>query len=458
MIARVVDRVRWGRFVRTLARLSLRRTAIAAAGTLWLLTARALADGVECNQCHGNVEFLVGKGASPDRDAALFVPDSTLHGTKHAGLACADCHHAYDGWPHSRPERLTVECESCHEAAGVDWAASSHAAGVAASGKGPRCTTCHGIHRVLGSEDRESPIHPLNEARLCASCHGEAEFVAAYFSDPADSVARSAVERYHETVHGLALERDGLVVSATCSDCHHAHRILPSDSTMSTIHRTHVAETCGTCHVGVLEQFQASAHGTALAAESGASDPQAPSCTTCHSAHGVVEVTEAWRVDVVEECQQCHEAAYATYFETQHGKITRLGGLAAKCSDCHTPHSNLPAENPASSVHRTNLVETCGQCHENASSRFVWYQPHPDVHDRQRFPVLFWTQSAMSGLILGVFGFFGTHSVLWLLRALWERRRGGVRVSPEPPPAPDGADPLQAPSSESRELEKRDPS
>ena len=233
------------------------------------------------------------------------------------------------------------------------------------------------------------------------------------------------------------------MVSATCSDCHHAHRVLPSDSTASTIHRSHVAQTCGACHVGVLEQFAASAHGTALAAGSGIPERQAPSCTTCHSAHGVIEVTELWRIDVVEECQQCHEAAYHTYFETQHGKITRLRGLAAKCSDCHTPHGHLPAEDPASSVHRTNLVETCGQCHENASSRFVWYQPHPNARDRRRFPVLFWTQNAMSGLIVGVFGFFGTHSVLWLLRALWDRRRPRMSADADVS-APDDASPIEA--------------
>ena len=445
--ARVADRMRRGRRARTPAHLVALGICL---GITALVRASAClaAEGLDCNRCHGSHEFLAGKRSTPEGDAALFVPDSLLSATKHAQLVCADCHRGYDRFPHA-PEGSTLACASCHEAAEADFVASAHGRGAVDA---PTCVRCHGTHRILGSDDRASPTHPLNEARLCGSCHGDPGIVASYFTDPADSVARSAVERYHETVHGMALERDGLVVSATCSDCHGAHRALPSDDPGSSTNPKRVSETCGQCHVGVVEQFRRSAHGmTAAAASHGERDP--PTCTTCHSVHGVVQVTEAWRVDVVEECQHCHEAAYETYFETQHGKITRLRGLAAKCSDCHTPHGNLPASDPASSVHRTNLATTCGKCHESPSSRFVAYHPHPDVRDRAKFPILYWTRFGMSALIIGVFGFFGTHSLLWLARASWELRRAG------PPPAadaPDGGEPASPPPSASAAREPSD--
>jgi hypothetical protein len=132
----------------------------------------------------------------------------------------------------------------------------------------------------------------------------------------------------------------------------------------------------------------------------------------------------------VEECGECHEHLYETYFDTYHGKVTRLGSaLAAKCSDCHTPHANLPPDDSASSVHPVNRVETCAECHAEASARFVQYLPHGDHGDRERYPVLYWTWLLMTSLLIGVFTFFGIHTVLWLVRASI-----GDRFSPKPAP------------------------
>jgi hypothetical protein len=394
------------------------------ASSPWL-AARAENPPVACARCHGNTEFLAGKGGTPAGDATLFVPDSILAGTRHAALKCRDCHAGYDeAFPH-QPGRSTVACSSCHNEAGTDWASSVHARNAQVEGDAPTCVRCHGSHRILGADDRASPIHPLREARLCAECHADPKIVATWFTDPADSVARTAVERYRETVHGLALERSGLVVSATCSDCHRAHRVLPAGEAGSSIHREGVAGTCGACHEGVLDTYRSGAHGAAL--RTGAtteSGHRAPVCIDCHSAHGVAAVDEAWRVDIVDECATCHARHAETYFATYHGKVTRLGGpLVAKCSACHTAHGNLPADDLRSSVHPSNLVATCAQCHEQASAGFVEYWPHGDPADRERYPVLFWTRIAMWSLLTGVFGFFGTHSAVWLARSLDERAR-----------------------------------
>jgi len=374
-------------------------------------------EAADCSECHGDPDLF--------DDASFVVTDSLLAASRHARLECLDCHDRYDeDFPHVAG-RSTVECATCHDEVGDAWASSVHARNAHEQGDAPTCVRCHGAHRVLGADDRDSPIHPLNEARLCAECHADERIVATYFTDPADSVARTAVERYRETVHGLAVERAGLVVSATCSDCHRAHRVLPADVPGSSVSRDEVAGTCGTCHAGVLEVYMSGAHGKALAAHrANASGHRAPVCIDCHSAHGVAAVDEAWRVDIVDECAACHEREAQTYFGTYHGKVTRLGGpLVAKCSVCHGAHGNLPAADPASSVHPANLVETCAQCHEHASAGFVRYWPHGDPADRHRFPVLFWTRIAMWTLLTGVFGFFGTHSLVWLVRSLVERTR-----------------------------------
>src|SRR5690606_1404903 len=135
-----------------------------------------------------------------------------------------------------------------------------------------------------------------------------------------------------------------------------------------------------------------------------------------------------WRADVIEECAVCHEAMYETYLDTYHGKVTRLGSaLAARCSDCHTAHANLPADDVLSSVHPANLIAPCSNCHEGVNASFVQYLPHPRHDGRQNFPQLYWRWLFMTVLLFGTIGFFGLHSVLWLGRSLVERAGGRAR-------------------------------
>ncbi len=389
---------------------------------------------VACEKCHANAAFLAAM--APGRQAALYVPDSLVRGTRHQRLPCAACHPGYDrGYPH-RAAATSLPCQSCHPAAGRDWAASVHATNVEGDAAG--CVACHGAHTVYGVGDRRSPTHPLNVAELCARCHMDERIIGTYFASTEKAQARTAVPQYYQTVHGTALTKAGLAVSATCNDCHGAHLILPADSAASSVHRTHIAATCGACHVGILEVYDGSVHAE-VSRRTGTAPDAAPSpvCTDCHSAHGIVRASEsAWFLGVVEECGTCHAHLYDTYFETYHGKVTRLGfGLTAKCSDCHTAHDIRRASDPKSSVFPANLVATCRQCHASANQNFVRYYAHGDPRDRQRYPRLFWPWLAMTGLLAGVFTFFGAHTLLWLTRLAIDRIRG--RTAP-PAAAPSG--------------------
>jgi hypothetical protein len=72
-------------------------------------------------------------------------------------------------------------------------------------------------------------------------------------------------------------------------------------------------------------------------------------------------------------------------------------------------------------VHPINLVATCSQCHEKASEKFVEYYAHGDFTNREDYPILFWAWVSMTTLLVGTFGFFGTHSAMWFVRTLVER-------------------------------------
>lgn len=385
----------------------------------------------DCEKCHGDPVFVQGKRETPAADSTLLVPSSVLEETRHAAVPCSGCHveQAETGYPHTA-EAMAIPCATCHELQGEAWSESIHAANVAEEGDAASCVDCHRAHRVYGADDRRSLTYPLNVAELCGSCHADPEIVGTYFAMPEKADAREAVATYYETVHGSALTRAGLVVSAACNDCHEEHRILPGDDPTSSISRTNLVETCGTCHEGILTGWSASAHGQAYSDGTTAPNGRpAPICSDCHSSHSVVRATTTeWFVGVVDECGDCHEDLYETYFDTYHGKVTRLGyGMTAKCSDCHTPHEMYPASDERSSVHPRNLVETCRQCHPNANANFVEYYPHGDPRDREQYPKLYWTWRFMTFLLGGVFLFFGLHTALWLSRLGIDRLRG---VSP----------------------------
>lgn len=403
------------------------------AGVAWLVALACVAGAsraegqarqvVQCQNCHGDRGILGASG-----DSALFVAADVLTGTAHAQLGCADCHRGFEaGYPHTAEQKV-VPCQTCHEQEGLDWRESVHAPNFATRGDAPTCVGCHGSHQVFRTTDRQSPTHPLNVSALCGRCHGDPRIIGSYFATEDKSQARTAVAQYFETVHGHALTDAGLTVSATCNDCHRAHKVLPASSPESSVNRDNIPGTCGTCHKGIVEVYAGSAHG--LAERDGRKGPEgqpAPVCVDCHSAHGIVRANEpAWHLGVVEECGTCHAEVYKTYLETYHGKVTRLGSmLAATCADCHTPHDMRFTTDPKSSVNPANLVATCRGCHPAASANFTAFKPHADPSDPST-GILHWTWLFMTGLLIGVMAFFSLHTLLWVIRLVIDRIRTGT--------------------------------
>ena len=229
------------------------------------------------------------------------------------------------------------------------------------------------------------------------------------------------VENYAMSIHGKGLLESGLMVTATCIDCHTSHRELPTSDPMSSVNPTNIANTCGKCHLGIYEVFSKSVHSPSYTK----TDKQLPGCADCHKSHTIERVDlDDFRQHIIEMCGRCHEDVTETYFDTFHGKVSKLGSLqAAKCYDCHGSHNILPTYDPASTLNRHNVVETCKKCHEQSNRKFVGYLTHATHHDRDKYPYLFYTFWGMTILLLGTFTFFGLHTLLWLPRALVEKRK-----------------------------------
>ena len=343
-----------------------------------LANAQEEARPIKCGGCHKDVEVL---------------------STAHQDTDCQACHSNVTSRRH-RAEDLTdltgdAICAQCHKLSDRSLSRSVHH-------ENANCLDCHGeAHAVHKVDDRGSLVSPFNQVDTCGECHSEPE---------------GLIDGFIDSVHGRGLLRSGLISAPSCSDCHGDHRIFAIDNERAPTSHKNSPEMCGDCHVGVLDTWLSeNKHGEIWQA----GNMDGPVCTDCHSSHDIKDPNIGNnRLMMSGECGDCHGELYNSYEWNFHGKFTSLGlEAAATCSDCHTPHKNLPADDPRSSIHPDNLAETCGACHEGASGNFLKIDVHNNPSDPADNPWVFYIYMFMLVLLVGVFGFFGIHDLLWLQRA-----------------------------------------
>jgi predicted CXXCH cytochrome family protein len=377
----------------------------------------------DCLSCHGKrgvAKVVAGRRVS------LFVDPQAYAASTHAGTACAQCHTEVSS-SHTRPcetisTPVRVDCSVCHAAQADQYRMSIHGQ-LAARGDpdAPGCLDCHNPHATKSKRAPTSPTFARNVPVLCARCHRAGEKAAVRIrADVPDIVAS-----YADSIHGKGLTESGLVVTATCVNCHSSHGELPPSDPRSTVNPRNLPATCGACHNGVWEAFRKSIHAT------GKPGPgqRLPVCEDCHSSHSIQRTdVKGSRTRMMEQCGSCHRQEAETFFETFHGKVSRLGGeAAAKCSDCHGSHQILAPSDPASTLSRANVVATCGRCHAGSHRRFAGYLTHATHHDRHKYPWLFWSFRLMTALLVGTMSFALLHTLAWLVR-LWLSRPQWRRV------------------------------
>ncbi len=371
----------------------------------------------DCMACHGN-PTLSGYSHVADDTVSLYVDGEAYSGALHAGTACAQCHVDVTPGLTRACETATqpVDCSICHAEA-VDQHRSGTHGRLAAQGDpdAPTCLDCHDKHVTLGRTNPTSPTYARNVPDLCGQCHREGEAAATRLG--IEGYPEGIVGSYEISIHGEGLLQAGLVVTATCNDCHTAHRPLPPDDPESTVNPSNISLTCGACHHGIEEAFEGSVHWQ----ERGDSDElEYPTCEDCHTSHSIARTDRGdFRLLMMSQCGRCHVEETETFFDTFHGKVSRLGDEgAAKCYDCHGTHNILPPENPASTLSRENVLSTCAQCHPAANARFTGYLTHATHHDPEKYPLLFFSFWAMTALLVGTLAFATLHTLAWLYR-LW---------------------------------------
>ena len=367
----------------------------------------------DCMRCHNDVNLKARDGRT------MFVNAPEIADSRHAKIACSQCHSEVQV-SHVRPcETIThkVDCSKCHDAIGDDYTRSIHGQLTAKNDPvAPHCKDCHGTHGILGKTDPKSATFPTNIPNLCSRCHAEGKKAALRYTGAQHNI----IQNYTESIHGKGLLDSGLTVTATCTSCHTAHRILPAKDPDSTVNPKNVPSTCGKCHNGIEAQFVKSVHSPNVTT----SGKPLPVCSTCHTAHTISRTDDTgFELGIMNTCGKCHAEISKTYFETYHGKVSRLGYTnAAKCYDCHGSHDIASVNDPRSHLSRANVVATCRKCHSSATRRFAGYLTHATHHDPKKYPILFFAFWAMTGLLVGTFLVGGIHTMLWLPRAFQMRR------------------------------------
>lgn len=245
-------------------------------------------------------------------------------------------------------------CLACHGQRGGEAPFVDAARFRASIHGGNLCLSCH--------EDAAQPPHAANlKPVACGTCH------------------RLETEVYLQSDHGKALSR-GVSAAATCTSCHgHTHSLLSSRDPRSPVHRTHIAETCATCHADKkrmagfrltqqepFDTYSHSVHGEAFRA----GRVNAATCSDCHGTHDLHgaanPLSKVYRGNVAGTCGRCHENVKSIFDRSIHGRAGRDGIREAPvCTDCHGEHTIRTVRDPASQVYRGAVTKTCSGCHES---------------------------------------------------------------------------------------------
>jgi cytochrome b subunit of formate dehydrogenase len=266
-----------------------------------------------------------------------------------------------------------ASCEECHEIA-EEVAAGAHGWKPAPGREQPTCLDCHGQpHQIAEVADPAAPVHPRNQTKMCGKCHN-GDLLRAFSKD------------VHANLKGDKRDK-----APSCGTCHGPHEVLAADLLHNAQFKRKLTRTCGSCHEEQWKVYRESIHGQALLEWNRAGSA---SCSDCHGQHGILPPdnpnSRTYKHHVSETCAECHADSrlirrfklksdvVATYRESFHGRVQSFDDSAqsANCASCHDHHAVYPADDPRSTVHPDNLREACGKCHPGASRNFIMGKIH----------------------------------------------------------------------------------
>ncbi|MCX6230077.1 MAG: hypothetical protein NTZ33_00915 [Bacteroidetes bacterium] len=320
----------------------------------------------DCLACHSDKTLSKSVGG---KNVSLFVNKAIIGTSVHNGVKCASCHKDADVSEFPHPENLKpVNCGSCHKTADYKFSISIHGQALKFNAPfAPDCKECHGKHDVLSSKSPKSNTYKLNIPVLCGKCHREGAPVARLYNIDRQNI----LTNYSESIHGKGLFEKGLIVAATCNDCHDNHMILPHTNRQATTSSEKIASTCMNCHANIELVHKKVIKRELWEKKKGS----IPACNDCHSSHQIKAQKKETLVSN-QICFKCHETDNA--FKMQNNKKYSLKvdkndfAVSAHknfaCNKCHTEINTTNTKGrPCTTVKKVD----CSICHEGVSSMYT---------------------------------------------------------------------------------------
>lgn len=350
-------------------------------------SAPAKLENAGCLSCHDSGKEKIEVPRQDGEKRALSAVDQHKFGKSiHSEMQCVDCH-----------KEITDSQAKHVKAKGV---------------KPPSCVSCH-----------EALWEKVKEEKLT----GEKERLGLVVQN---------IQAYKQSFHARPDKDEPWHAKATCEDCHSSHtfNVPPKGTARRTAWHKEIPKTCGEkCHDDQLETYSTSIHGEEVLDKG---NIKAAVCTDCHTSHDIAGTSsDKFKLANVNACGGCHEQEFKSYTDTYHGQVNRLGyTYTARCSDCHGSHGILAVDDPKATVNPKNRLKTCQKCHNDkkpgmhtATEGFITFGPHANAHNFEKYPQMFIAKNFMVGLLVFVFVFFWTHSLLWYYREWKDRKEGKTR-------------------------------
>jgi cytochrome b subunit of formate dehydrogenase len=372
---------------------------------------------IDCKSCHKDAgvkhqfhpQMLRTTGSNGSRD-----------------VSCKNCHGTHDvispsaaGSKWNR-NNLSESCGSCHKEIGEKYVHSQHAIAFREGVKGaPNCLTCHKHQIAHVSAKRDTLQLKIAQEKFCLSCHLDDPDIRARTSPSAGFIMQ-----YEKSVHGSSLNA-GNAKAANCVDCHTSHEVKSGFDRTSTVNKSQIPFTCANCHEDISKDYQESIHWAAVLRGS----KESPVCTDCHGEHNILRHDDprspvAFGNVSKQICTPCHSSLklsekygiatdrYQTFSDSYHGLALRGGSVeVANCASCHGIHNIKPSSDPTSTVHKDNIVKTCGSCHPGANENFAIGRIHV-TYDKEEEPLLYWVATLYISLIITLIGGMFLHNFI----------------------------------------------
>ena len=319
----------------------------------------------DCYTCHEDKSLMKVKDG---KTISLFVNNKSLSGSIHKNVTCISCHKDANVTEFPHPENLEpVNCGSCHKNAQLQFSMSIHGQALKFNAPyAPDCKECHGKHDVLSHLNANSNTYKMNIPILCGQCHKEGAPVARLYKISKQNI----LANYSESIHGKGLFEKGLIVSATCNDCHSNHLILPHTNSKASTSSSKIANTCMKCHANIELVHKKVIKRELWEKKAGT----IPACNNCHSSHEIkIQKTETTINNQI--CLNCHESDNT--FKTVGNKKVSLkvnksdlfksAHKNIACNNCHTDVTMGTAVRPCKTVKKVD----CSRCHEEVSNIYI---------------------------------------------------------------------------------------